>query len=243
MGKKQITPEDLVAAKLLRMHWWRWQKERVAKGLPRLSQETVGKQLGMTQGAISQYLCGATPLGTEAVFKFAKLMDINPVEIRPEFEYANIGTYQTLISEGATAGSNIPGVTVKQVYLIEWHEVCLIHNIQGILIREKRETVFTTNTVSDGAFALKVTGDSMEPEFVDGDIIIVDPRGQWEHGSYVVVAISKNSVPFLRRVTYDGGMRYLTPLNPRYPVALIDDNTVNYGEVTAKQRQYRITRL
>ena len=35
-------------------------------------------------------------------------------------------------------------------------------------------------------FVLQVLGDSMAPEFVDGDIIVVEPEGLARDGSYVV---------------------------------------------------------
>ncbi len=35
-------------------------------------------------------------------------------------------------------------------------------------------------------FALRVLGDSMAPEFADGDVIVVEPEGLARDGSYVV---------------------------------------------------------
>ncbi len=49
-------------------------------------------------------------------------------------------------------------------------------------------------TDSNGAFALRVRGDSMEPEFRDGDIIIVNSALKQEHNDYLVVS---NDVTFL----------------------------------------------
>jgi len=35
-------------------------------------------------------------------------------------------------------------------------------------------------------FALRVIGDEMEPEFPDGCILIIDPAGHCQHGSFVI---------------------------------------------------------
>ncbi len=40
-------------------------------------------------------------------------------------------------------------------------------------------------------YALRAIGDSMEPEFVDGHIIIVDPSTKADNGAYVVVNNAK----------------------------------------------------
>ncbi len=43
-------------------------------------------------------------------------------------------------------------------------------------------------------FALRVIGDTMEPEFKDGTIIIVDPAGVIEDGCYVVAKVGDEYV-------------------------------------------------
>ena len=39
------------------------------------------------------------------------------------------------------------------------------------------------------AFALMVLGDSMAPEFVEGDVIIIEPEGVAQDGSYVLAQL------------------------------------------------------
>jgi DNA polymerase V len=63
-------------------------------------------------------------------------------------------------------------------------------------------------------YALRVLGDSMEPEFPDGCIIIVDPGHVAQHGSYVIVEYAGDI--FFRRLVLDGERRFLEPLNPKY---------------------------
>ena len=43
-----------------------------------------------------------------------------------------------------------------------------------------------SNCSASEPFALRVIGDDMAPEFVDGNIIIVDPGGKLSSGCYVV---------------------------------------------------------
>ena len=44
----------------------------------------------------------------------------------------------------------------------------------------------SSNCSSSEPFALRVVGDDMAPEFVDGHVIIVDPGGKISTGCYVV---------------------------------------------------------
>jgi SOS-response transcriptional repressor LexA len=70
-------------------------------------------------------------------------------------------------------------------------------------------------------FALRVLGDSMAPEFNDGNIIIVEPALSAHDGQFVV-ADYEGETHFRQYVVRDG-RRYLKPLNDRYPEIEIRD--------------------
>ena len=58
-------------------------------------------------------------------------------------------------------------------------------------------------------YALRVLGDSMEPEFADGCVIIIDPGHAPRDGSYVVVEFAGDV--FFRRLVFDGERRHHSP--------------------------------
>jgi DNA polymerase V len=64
-------------------------------------------------------------------------------------------------------------------------------------------------------FALQVLGDSMEPEFPDGAIIIVEPTGVVEDGVFVVAFHEEGVI--LRQLRIDASGWRLRALNPAYP--------------------------
>ena len=64
-------------------------------------------------------------------------------------------------------------------------------------------------------FALQVLGDSMEPEFCDGEIVIAEPVGSLVSGCFVIAACEDGYV--LRMLDHAAGRWMLTPLNDRYP--------------------------
>ena len=88
----------------------------------------------------------------------------------------------------------------------------------------------------EGGFALRIHNDSMQPEFTDGDIIVIDPHAPQDAGSYVV-AIHDNQAA-LRKLVLDGTTPYLKPLNPQYPMLSWDEGTRIVGVVKQKVKTY-----
>ena len=81
-------------------------------------------------------------------------------------------------------------------------------------------------------FALQVLGDSMVPEFVEGHIIIIEPDGVVENGSYVF-AVSEGEYIF-RQLLIDKERFFLKPLNDKYPTLEISDLDAIKGVITQR---------
>jgi len=102
---------------------------------------------------------------------------------------------------------------------------------------EAEEWVNTTATNHPNAFALVVKGDSMEPEFTEGDIIIVDPGRAYGNLSYVVVKNGTEAT--FKQLVIDGASVYLKPLNDRYPIKDITGIEIEIvGVVVEKTKRY-----
>lgn len=69
-------------------------------------------------------------------------------------------------------------------------------------------------------FALRVIGESMAPEFLDGHIIIVDPGHQLVHGAYAVIQMQEEV--YFGLYQSDGKRHRLEYLNPAFPVQELD---------------------
>ena len=63
-------------------------------------------------------------------------------------------------------------------------------------------------------FALQVRDDSMEPEFANGCIIIIDPTGLATNGAYVLAKIENGYI--FRQLVIEEGQFYIQPLNEAY---------------------------
>jgi DNA polymerase V len=87
------------------------------------------------------------------------------------------------------------------------------------------------------AFALMVLGDSMAPEFVEGDVIIIEPEGVAADGSYVLAQLDGELI--FRQLVRSGEAWQLRPLNPAYPSADITDLSVVKGVIIQKSKPGR----
>lgn len=81
-------------------------------------------------------------------------------------------------------------------------------------------------------FALRVVGDSMEPEFKDGCIIIVDPSADAKHGSYVVADTPDG--PTFRRLVAEHDRWLLEPLNSGYETLALESKRAVTGVVVQR---------
>lgn len=96
--------------------------------------------------------------------------------------------------------------------------------------------------VGPRAFVLEVSGPSMEPEFHDKDLIVVDPDVPPSPGNYVVACLDDNEATFKRyRVKAHATRRRpeieLVPLNPDWPVLLLQRNGRIIGVATDHMRR------
>lgn len=82
----------------------------------------------------------------------------------------------------------------------------------------------TSTQPKERTFALRVRGDSMEPLFTEGMLIIVEPDMEPLPDDYVVVQ-NGNEATF-KKLIRDGKDYYLKPLNNRYPIKLLGESHI-----------------
>ena len=100
------------------------------------------------------------------------------------------------------------------------------------------EMVDTTVRARSHTFALRVSGDSMEPDFPAGTILIVEPELEAHAGDYVIVKNGAEEATF-KQLVRDGADWYLKPLNTRYPIKAWDNSIHIVGVVRAAERKFR----
>jgi len=92
------------------------------------------------------------------------------------------------------------------------------------------------------AFALRVIGQSMVPEFDEGEIIVIEPDGALRDGSFVLARAQDEWI--FRQLVQRGGRWWLHPLNPAWPDLPLADLSAVHGVViqAAVPGRRRLTR-
>ena len=78
------------------------------------------------------------------------------------------------------------------------------------------------------AFGVRVVGDSMEPKFFEGDIVVFSPAAQVHNGDDCFIRFSMPHETTFKRIFFeDEGKIRLQPRNEKYPPSTIDGKRVN----------------
>ncbi|MDJ0023081.1 LexA family transcriptional regulator [Pantoea eucrina] len=106
------------------------------------------------------------------------------------------------------------------------------------------EYVMTDMDWSQYTFALKIVGDSMEPDFKEGDVIVVDPEIEPAPGEFVVAKNGEHEATFKKYrptvLAEDGRQHFeLLPLNDDYPVMKSIERHIQIIGTMVEHRIYR----
>lgn len=103
------------------------------------------------------------------------------------------------------------------------------------------EYVLADADVPGTCFALRIDGDSMQPEFKEGDIVIIDPDLCPAPGEFVVAKNNGHEATFKKYRPLGVGIAdfELVPLNPDYPVLRSAEVPLRIIGVMIEHRIYR----
>lgn len=109
---------------------------------------------------------------------------------------------------------------------------------------DAHEFLMTDLELSESAFALQIKGDSMLPEFKEGDRVIIDPAIIPQPGDYVVAKNGEEESTFKkyrpRGINERGEMVFeLVPLNEDYPSLRSDVVPIKIVGTMVEHRKYR----
>ena len=197
-----------------------------------LSQAALAEKCGWaSQSRVGNYEKGVRKIGADDAAIMAAALDVHPAEILFGLESvsnvapAPIGLRQIPIISYVQAGC--------------WTESCDCRAMDGSI-----ETINTDLDLGSMAFALSVRGDSMAPEILEGDVVVIDPDVDPLPGDYVVAKNGSHEATLKQyrpRGTNDQGQEYfeLVPLNPVYPTMRSDHHHVTIIGTMMEHRRYR----
>jgi len=207
-----------------------------AMGLRGVRQKShIAEAGGVSTAAVSLWFNGsADAVDDEKVIALAKFLRVEPVWLRD-------GT-------GPMEGSvNVRAADVgkRRIPLISSVQAGLMHEtVTPFPSGDAFEYLLTDLDLSDSAFALEIEGRSMEPDFREGDRILVDPVVRPIAGDFVVATNGRNEATFKtyrpRGTNTNGiGIFELVPLNPDYPTISNESEPLRVVGVMVEHRRYR----
>jgi len=189
-----------------------------------MTQTEVANAAGVSQQAIESVESGRTRKPRN-LLELAKALKCSP-------DWLLNGKHIMPLSEISTR--RIPVLSYVQAGKLT--EARDITDLKGDL-----EYVFADSDIPETCFALRIDGDSMQPEFKEGDIVIIDPDLFPTPGEFVVAKDSSHAATFKKYRPLGAGLEHfeLVPLNPDYPVLRSADMKLQIIGVMIEHRIYR----
>lgn len=173
----------------------------------KITQKDLSKSMsGVTDAAISQWESDVTSPSAKNLFDLSLALEC-------DFAWLLNGGAESNVVPAKLNLRKVPLISYVQAGL--WTESCELRDSTGF------EYVMASSELSDRAFALKIKGDSMEPEFKEGDVVVIDPNVIPLPGEFVVAMNGEEEATFkkYRELGHDEYERLqfeLIPLNPDY---------------------------
>lgn len=180
-----------------------------------LTQPELAEHIGVDKTNVSRYETGKQGMDFDRLILLAETLK---VPLSDMFSMAETGN----LSSAPDIKGTVP--LISWIQAGHWNEV-----IDNLHLGEG-ERIATTYRKRKHTYALRVRGDSMEPKFPEGAILIVEPEESPEPGAFVIVRQNGGEATF-KQLMVDGTTRYLKPLNPRYPIMELKADAVICGVV------------
>lgn len=202
-----VTKYDNIQLKVMKMKPNIISKELFSKRFAHIlsnSDETtysLAEKLGMTPATISRYANGIMAPKLPTVYSIADIFKINPLWL---MGYDDVGKND---ANNSTKSVKIPVLGIVQAGLP-------IGAVENIIDYEE----ITEEMARQGEFfGLKIRGDSMEPKFSEGDVVIVRKQSDVDSGTIAIVMVNGDEATVKKIQKFDGGIN-LVPSNGSYDI-------------------------
>ncbi|HDO1323218.1 LexA family protein [Aeromonas veronii] len=221
--------------------------ERIKQTRKRLgySQEILGSRVGVSRVSISQWERGEnTPNGRYLNELAAALgVTVDWLLTGEGDAPSSSGEQQMPGYHNVEPAVMLPGKRIPILSYVQagnWREMCE----QATTFDGNVEFVSASGEIGPFGFGLWLRGDSMLPQFKEGDLIIVDPDEAPQPGDFVVAKNGSNEATFKKyrpRGIDENGQEVfeLVPLNEDYPTMHSDRQHIQIIGVMVEHRIFR----
>jgi SOS-response transcriptional repressor LexA len=187
-----------------------------------LSQERLGELAGVDQTVISKLERGDVQ-ETSRIAGLANVLQCDALWLATGKETAAHPARGNVARVPQAQAGRVP--LISYVAAGSWSDA-----VDNYVPGDAEQWVETTVPVKRHTYALRVEGDSMEPRFPNGAILIVEPEAEAKSGSFVIMRQNGTDATF-KQLVHDAGRWYLKPVNPRYPIMELSEDAVLCGVV------------
>lgn len=200
-----------------------------------LTQQKLGELIGVKKSSISQWENDEHSPSGDNLAQLSKVFGVSA-------HWLSTGKGSPELSNVEPAvipqGNRVPILSYVQAG--NWREMCE----QATTFDGNVEYVSASADIGPCGFGLWLRGDSMLPQFKEGDLIIVDPDEAPQPGDYVVAKNGSNEATFKKyrpRGIDENGQEVfeLVPLNDDYPTMHSDRQHIQIIGVMVEHRSYR----
>lgn len=172
-----------------------------------VSQQAVAEYIGVTKQAYSLYELGKRNPDNDMLYKISEYFDVSLDYLLGKSSIKNISSLGKGIKI-PVLGKVQAGIPMEAVeYIIDYEEI-------------------TPEMAATGEyFGLVVKGDSMEPRFVEGDVVIVRKQTTAETGDIVIALVNGDEATIKKLKHIKGGVMFV-PLNPAYETMFYDKDDI-----------------
>lgn len=162
-----------------------------------LTLKEVGDRVGVSEGTVQRWESGnIKTLRHERITKLAEVLGVSPAELMG-LDPVPVPVRIKRIPVLGTIPAGVPMEAIQDI--IDWEEI--------------PEAMCTGGKEY---FGLRVKGDSMNPDYLDGDIVIVQKSPCCESGDICVVYVNGYDATLKKVKLGDDGSITLQPRNPEY---------------------------
>lgn len=173
-----------------------------------MTQEELGKKIGVQKSAIRKYEKGeVVNIKRATIETLSKIFNVSPSYLMCIDDNNNRNILKT--NRIPVLGKIPAGIPIE---LIE--DVIDYEDISEEMLKGDREY-----------FGLKVSGDSMNPKYLDGDVLIVQKADDCESGQDCIVMVNGDDGTFKRVIKNKDGI-ILQPLNPNYEIKFYSNDEI-----------------
>lgn len=162
-----------------------------------MNQEELSEKFGISKSTIGMYETNKREPNFELLKEFAKFFNVSTDYLLEQIKKDDLANFD--IIQIPLLGKIQAGVPTEMFL-----DIIDYIDIPADMARGNKEL-----------FALKTKGKSMEPNFIEGDILIFEKTEDCENGQFCAVAVNGDDATFKKVTKIDTGIM-LQPLNPAF---------------------------